>query len=281
MTESAAQSMLNDLSNYISGLEERIKSLEEGISALMSEEDIKLLPSYKLLELAYGSLLNENHDKPVTSAPSVAPKAKIGAGKSAIEKARANYDPLFTPPSLRHRGSNRKSAIVEPAIKARFPLTDQEVSQGLGGSPHQPDTSVLLLDDGPKAKIPIKAKVTTSTPAPNISTPAPEIISAKGTVYSIDVDGKSALLYEGNLYSVDSVDENGAAHHKIGELTETGFRIGPNSKPITRTEQLTELKGYDQPYYKGAGNKVYKLLNGKLAMSVGQLDDDGNLGLWS
>ncbi len=253
---------MKELVTYTETVEARLLFVKEGMEKLLEEEDIKQLPSYKLLRQTY-----QAHLDTVTITPA-----------SSKKDATAEiYDTLHQPPQIRNRNkkanSQIKRSIAENATTeymgdtATKKAAVEEVAEGKVkqrfGTRNAPDFGESMLDDdlGPtKAKPSIVEK-----PQP------PLLVKAEGTVYKVEIQGMTYYLSGKYLYSMDE-------QLRVGTIG-TDFEIGGQHYPIDETINLSCLAPEYGEYY-ACDNKACILLNDGISLCVGEINGDGDVCLF-
>lgn len=265
-----AQSALKDLVAFVDVLEARVDYVKEGLQKLLEEEDVKLLPSYGLLQRVYREYLKTDG---VT--------AKSKGAKGEPEKLENLYDSMHMPKSLRVKVKAKSPAVATSAAKPStddddLPDTAPAKEERTGGTRHMPDLSVSMLDDEPNPKKKIVTKKATApvpaAPAPAQQAPPLQVKVPEGeTVYVVEIKGQRYWRYDRYLYS----PETGL---RVGFI-DTGFNIGDTVLPIEEKITLKPVSGFDNYYSNstGDGTRVYILVNDTVAQAVGSLNDEGDL----
>lgn len=88
----------NELHTYITGLETKVKGLEDLLNGFMAEEDVKSLPSYKLLLMQYVPSNNK----------------KVAKTSSTTLSTNSVFDPMYAPPT------NRRN---KPVVSVKSPTS--------------------------------------------------------------------------------------------------------------------------------------------------------------
>jgi hypothetical protein len=115
---------------------------------------------------------------------------------------------------------------------------------------------------------------TSSTPSRQ-SNPTPKLehnqitITAQGTVYSVEINGKQYYRYDKYLYDTETL-------LRIGSVEDTCFAIVGKS-PILITNRVN-LTSVENGMYKG-NNTVYVQVNDNIFQAIGEIKDDA-IGLW-
>lgn len=260
--------LTKDIFDHVAQLEATVKYLTEGLSKLLEEDDIKGLPTYKLIHGMYSEYL--------TSKP---PQKTDKAMQEEL------YDPLYAPPKTRKRANNKaKKELAESRFKAPVKATvpapapaSASASVPVGGSSskpsYMPDFSESLLEG--------MGKPGARTPAPVPVQAAARILPIKvptdDTVYTVEINGNQYLRYGKYLYDKESQMRVGSIENGVFVIgTETVAKF--NDIDDTHTVSLVP----DTSYYKDKDGKLYIRLTeeGDIYQAVGELTPEGDIGLW-
>lgn len=248
------KAVTKDIFDHVEQQDARVAYLYKGLSNLLEEEDVKNLPTYKLLHGIYSEYL--------TSKPPAQKTDKI-----VNEEL---YDPLYAPPKTRKRVNQRaKKEMLESKFKAEpKPKAETPASAPAPSSvpSYMPDFSESLLEGQGSTKVKVK-KVTEPKPV--------SVQVSKGdTVYTVEIKGNQYLRHSKYLYDKST-------HLRVGSIENGAFII--DSKPVSDFETNCTVSSVpDTPYYKDNNGKLYVRLTdeGDIYQGVGELTPEGDIGLW-
>jgi hypothetical protein len=266
--------MSKDVLNRLDVLETQLTYVKTGLQKLLDEDDIKELPSYGLLQSIYSEYL--------TNLPKV-----VSTKETVLDD---QYDPLYSPIKSRHRvnAASRRKFEASKGSEVTSKVTVQTKDDESHYSEMMPDFGADLLTDMSKSKSNPKSNPKPKpNPKPNPSTnptsstpsrqsnPTPKLehnqitITAQGTVYSVEINGKQYYRYDKYLYDTETL-------LRIGSVEDTCFAIVGKS-PILITNRVN-LTSVENGMYKG-NNTVYVQVNDNIFQAIGEIKDDA-IGLW-
>lgn len=289
---------MSQLTKYLSQLEKGHETLKQGLSDLLNEEDVKGLPSYKLLKATYMPFIDG------TSAIARATESPGG-----IEGDDMDYDILHAPPRLRNARKRANRQQRQKAISAYKTEKDDELlhhSEADASLPtdldrkpkyiennsnndwQQPDFDTCLIPDKkgnlPEPKV---AKPILLTPVLKDEDFQDDIavsvtVRPSDHIYLIAIKDKLYLRYNEYLYDsethlrVAEIDNQGIKFNNGDNIPcETG-NVVLNNEPVMETDE--------EPLFldiKSEEKTVYYKINEHIAQAAGQLSDKGELLLWA
>lgn len=248
------KSITKDIVSRIEELESQYAHVREGLAELLNEDDVKDLPSYEMLHSIYSEYLT---DKPIINT-------KV---KSSVV-SQIDYDPLYAPKDKRRLNAIAKKKYEQSKQQISQTTVVSEKTQPDFSSSYSPDFGENLLDDIPSK--PQKSKPTRSSKP---SKPQ-KIVVATEPVFKVTLMEEEYLRYKGDIYDKDT-------HLKVGYITDNKFNIGSKQIEITETTTITELKTNEKhKLFKGRDGKVYMNVTNNVYQSIGEISDDGSVGLW-
>ena len=233
---------LKELVTYTETLEDQLKNAQQNIIDLLEEDDIKQLPSYKLLYHTYRQDLRS---------------ATVSKKNNVSEDI---YDTLHQPPTVRNKNKKTnlqvKRNIAEKSCVSYLDDVKQVTAeQQCYSTKNTPDFGENLLEDslGPY----IKKKINDL------------VVQATGRVYKVEIQGVTYYLNGTYLYSVKE-------QLRVG-LIGTDFEIDGVHYPI---EEIIQLAPDCEDYYI-SNKKAFILLNEQVSLCVGEINADDDICLFA
>jgi hypothetical protein len=256
-----------DIFDRIDELEHHVDFLKRGLIEILTEEDIKDLPSYDLIKNTYNEYLV---DKPERA-------------RSAAHKQDELYDPLYAPPKTRKRANKRQLAnefygIAPPAkvgpAKTTAPAPAQvQVPTSDDVPSYMPDFSQSLLEGMDKSR-------SNRSRTPAESTPTQEVkvkVKDGNPVYIVEVQGVKYLRYDKYLYDTET-------KNRVGSIENGVFALNGNTNhvPFASTDMLSLTPVTDTEYYRSSDGLLFIRVGDEndIYQAVGELTADGDIGLW-
>jgi len=247
-----------DIFDRIDELEHHVDFLKRGLMEILTEEDIKDLPSYDLIKSTYNEYL----------------VGKPERAKSTAYKQDELYDPLYAPPKTRKRANKRQLAnqfhgIAPPKAQSAKKSDAVTVSAPASNDApsYMPDFSQSLLEGMDRTK-------------PKPATQQAEVrikIKDGNPVYIVEVQGKQYLRYDKYLYDMETKERVGSIENGVFSLTGNG-----NPVPFASTDTLSLTPITDTEYYSASDGRLFIRVGDEsdIYQAVGELTADGDIGLW-
>lgn len=245
-----------DIFDRIDELEHHVDFLKRGLAEILTEEDIKDLPSYDLIKNTYSEYL----------------VAKPERSQSAAHKQDELYDPLYAPPKTRKRANKRQLAnefygIAPPAPAVPTKPVSAPSSDSLPS--YMPDFSQSLLEGMDKSR--------SNRSQPPSTQEARVKVKDGNPVYIVEVQGVKYLRYDKYLYDPET-------KNRVGSIENGVFALNGNTNhiPFTSTDTLPLTPVTDTEYYSASDGRLFIRIGDEndIYQAVGELTADGDIGLW-
>ena len=273
--------------DYVDSLQAQLEYLKTGFTNLLNEEDITQLPSYKLLQQSYMEYLNSDN---------------VPLKKKTTEVESELYGDMYMPPKMRNKNKqlnakirktisedakNELNPIDKFKIKTNVPktVTSTEATQQFS-TRHMPDFGESMLEDmGPAGKsAPRVAPLAVAPPKPKALAKVSTAkilnvpVSKDDVVQKVEIQGEVYLKYGTFLYDRDT-------HIRVGQINNS-FIVNDKKHNIDTELSVQELD--IGPEYKDhyistdtTNKTVYTKVSESVLQAVGELDADGQMGLWT
>lgn len=249
--------LTKDIFQRIETLEDHVEYVKRGLRELFEEEDIKDIPSYDLLKATYNEYL----------------VGKPEPRKKSTTQTNDNlYDPFFAPPSARKKA---KAAVKRQLASGTAPLknTATAVSSPVTGQTsrsapsYMPDFGESLLEgmNEPKSQ-------RTAPPKPKVNK-----VKAEGKVYLVEIQGVQYLRPAGDKYLYDPKTKE-----RMGSVENAVFSIGDKTTKFESASPVQLTPVTDTEYYSTNDGKLFVRVaeEGDIFQAVGELTEEGDIGLW-
>lgn len=264
---------LNKVGTYIRNLEKKVQKLEQNLHLLLSEDEVKSVPSYALFAKTYGA------KKDTTStAAETDTRAEI--------RVTNQFDSIYMPRAARGKKYLQPVETVAPIEKKKFEvkvktkavprkvlrtieygkdeddyidLDDDDLAEALFSEGPKPKKSITIVTNKPQEHEQLKPGNEESDKE------APEIqkimIKPQGESIEAEFDGVKYIINNNNIYLSDTGE-------KVGSVNE---QIIINNEPVKLDEY--KLEAVVDDYYQSDGY-AYLKFNDHVAYRIGEYTDD-------
>jgi len=253
-----------DIFDQIDELEHHVDFLKKGLAEILTEEDIKDLPSYDLIKATYNEYLVSKPERIKTA-----------------HKQDALYDPLYAPPKTRKRANKRQLSdqfygiappTAPPTAQAKLaaPVAAEAEACSNDSPSYTPDFSQNLLENMDKSR---RAPVVPKPPTKEVKVK----VKDGDHVYIVEVQGKQYLRYDKYLYDTET-------KNRVGSIEDGAFSLIGHKNPImfTSTDALSLTPITDTEYYRSSDGRLFIRISDEsdIYQAIGELTADGDIGLW-
>jgi len=249
-----------DIFDRIDELEHHVEFLKRGLIEILTEEDIKDLPSYDLIKNTYNEYL----------------VAKPERSQSTAHKQDELYDPLYAPPKTRKRTNKRQLAnefygIAPPAhavLTKAAPIANAPDPASDSLPSFMPDFSQSLLEGMDKSR-------SSRSQPPSVQEVKVKVKDGN-PVYIVEIQGVKYLRYDKYLYDPET-------KNRVGSIENGVFALNGTHIPFTSTDMLPLTPVTDTEYYRSSDGRLFIRIGDEndIYQAVGELTADGDIGLYN